>query len=221
MTKFSAYVDKSGIILDRCRNRKVLHLGCVGFTDSSPAVKQELARQSLHAKLSQICDCTGVDLDGETILLLGGVFTNVIEGNVEHLGALSLTEKSFDCVVAGDIIEHLSNPGLMLDGIRPLLGDDGVLLLSTPHAFGLLPFMRHALGRFVEGRQHVLSFNAIALSQLLERHGYEVETLHSCYQPEATTKHALGFALGRFLFRMFPHLGGTLFITARVRANRE
>lgn len=54
--------------------------------------------------------------------------TRGIAGNAEEL---SFREGSFDALVAGDVIQHLSNPGKFLDGAHQVLGGEGRLMLST------------------------------------------------------------------------------------------
>jgi hypothetical protein len=46
----------------------------------------------------------------------------------------------------------------------------------------------------------VLSFNGITLQQMLERHDYEVEEIHTCYQPHAKRR-GITFRLGKTFFR--------------------
>lgn len=209
------YVDRNAKFLELCRGKRVLHLGCVGFTDCPVEDKVRLARQSLHFALSEVCDCLGVDLDAESLRQLEkrGVFQNVMVGDVERLGLLPLGRESFDVVMAGDIIEHLSNPGMMLDGVRPLLKPRGLLVVSTPNAFGLPNYLRFLGRRFHEGQQHILCFNPVTLAQLLARHGYKVTAAFTGHQ-RAARRHGLFLNLGRLVFRECPRLGGTLLYVA-------
>ena len=46
----------------------------------------------------------------------------------------------FEVRVASEIIEHLVNPGGFLCSIKKHLAPDGVIILSTPHAYGLVYF---------------------------------------------------------------------------------
>jgi 2-polyprenyl-3-methyl-5-hydroxy-6-metoxy-1,4-benzoquinol methylase len=213
------YVSRDEKILSLCRGKRVLHLGCVGFTDCPMVDKIRLARQSLHQRLTESSECIGVDLDAETLgqLQARQVFNNVLVGNVEHLELLPADLTQFDVVVAGDIIEHLSNPGKMLDGASRWLRPGGLLLISTPNSMGLPAFVRYLFGRFREGLQHVLCFNPITLAQLLERHGYELRQAMTCHQSAAARQHGWRFAAGRSCFRLFPKFGGTLLFVARPR----
>lgn len=218
MPQITNFLERDFKIIETCRNKSALHLGCVGFTDCTAEEKIIQAKESLHASISELAsECTGVDLDGDTIAELRelGVFLNVIEGDVEHLERLPQDLRNFDIVVAGDIIEHLSNPGLMLEGIKPRLGSGGRLLVSTPNSFGIASWIRVLTGKFREGAQHVLCFNPITLEQLLERHGYEVESALSCYQSRARENFGVFFNIFRRILERFPYLGGTLLYICR------
>jgi 2-polyprenyl-3-methyl-5-hydroxy-6-metoxy-1,4-benzoquinol methylase len=218
--QITKFVERDSRIVKMVSGKTVLHLGCVGFTDGTPEEKIAMARRSLHASLTEAaCACTGVDLDGGAIRELQslGIFTNVIEGDVERLPELGRELGRYDVVVAGDIIEHVSNPGLMLDGIKPRMNEDGILLVSTPNAFGIASWIKYAQGRFREGEQHVLCFNPITLRQLLERHGYEVTEALSCYQSRAAGQYGASFQLLRRILDKLPRFGGTLLCVCRVK----
>ncbi len=213
------YVAKENFILQRAAGHSVLHLGCVGFTDLAPEDRVRAAQKSLHWKLSHAADTTGVDRSVAVIeeYRQSGVFTNILAGDVEQLEELPLA-RTFDVVVAGDIIEHLSNPGRMLDGIRRFCTAETQLILTTPNAFGAPNFLRFCLGKFHEGAEHVLTFNAQNLTTLLERHGYSLRELHTCYQPRSAEMHSgLMFRGGTKVLEWFPRFGGTLLAVATLK----
>lgn len=208
------YYSKHDAILTRCRGKKVLHLGCVGNNDSATDHKVAVSPSTLHMKLSAEASVTGVDISTDAVeeYRRKGICDNILVGDVEDLGSVSL-KPEYDYIVIGDLIEHLSNPGKMLDGVREICTDNTLVLLTTPHAFGLAPFLRHVLGRFREGLEHVMTFNAQNLAHLLQRHGFEVVETHTCYQPESA--HGLSFQFGKALIGRWPKLGGTLFFVIR------
>ncbi|MFQ5783929.1 MAG: class I SAM-dependent methyltransferase [Alphaproteobacteria bacterium] len=209
------FVDRDHAILDIARGRRVLHLGCVGHADETPEERVQLASNTLHWKLTDEADTVGVDYSREVIdeYRVLGIFDNVIAGDVQRLEDVAL-DGPFDIVVAADIIEHLSSPGAMLDGIKRFCGAETRVVITTPHAFGLLNFIRFLLGRFRDGAEHVMTFNADNIHNLLERHGYAVERLDTCHQPHAR-RHGPLFTLGKVAFAAAPRLGGTLFVVAR------
>jgi SAM-dependent methyltransferase len=209
-----AYYDKETEILNIARGQRVLHLGCVG--DDVPNVDwRQRAEQSLHAPLSQVADVVGVDLNERAVREYRrlGIFQNIVVGNVEQLDELPI-EGPFDVVVAGDIIEHVSNPGRMLEGIKRFCRPDTRVVLTTPHAFGLPNFLRFLLGVYRESNEHVMTFNVPQMRQLLERHGYRLQEMSTCHQPRRSA-HGILFRLGRAFLRRFSRFGGTLFIVAK------
>ena len=135
----SRYLDRDKVILQISAGKRVLHLGCVGNTDLSQEERVKLASQSLHSKLTKMADTIGIDSSDDVIAeyRLLGIFENIVSGDVEHLENVAV-EGTFDVVVAGDIIEHVSNPGAMLTGIRRFCHDNTQLVITTPHAFGLM-----------------------------------------------------------------------------------
>src|SRR5271169_783526 len=129
------YVAKEDFILKVAAGHSVLHLGCVGFTDLAPGDRVRSAKQSLHWKLTELSETVGVD---RSVIVIDeyrrlGVFTNIVAGDVERLDELPIT-RTFDVVIAGDIIEHLSNPGQMLDGIKRFCTGDTQIVITTPNA---------------------------------------------------------------------------------------
>ena len=208
------FVCRDELIMQRIYGKTVLHLGCIGFTDEEMSTRIESIKQSLHAKITPICNAVGVDYSQEMVdeCEKRGLFNNIIIGDVEDLPALSLPQK-FDIILAGDIIEHLSNAGRMLDGVRSLLHDNGELILTTPNAFGLPNYLRFIFDRFREGQEHVTAFNIQNIYNLLTRHGFRVKEWYGCYQSNAQRSGYL-FNVGKAILSTMPRFGGTLFIIA-------
>jgi SAM-dependent methyltransferase len=59
---------------------------------------------------------------------------NLIQGNAENF---NLGQERFDLVVSFQVIEHLYNPGAMLDNVRAHLKPGGLFLVTTPNLSGL------------------------------------------------------------------------------------
>ncbi len=217
------YFARDQKILEMCAEKRVLHLGCVGFVESAPEQRIALARDSLHFKLTQCCDVTGVDYSRNEIDFFrkNNVFDNVVQGNVENLEELSFECGQFEVIVVGDIIEHLSNPGLMLNGLRGILNEDTKVIVTTPSAFGLPNLMRFLLNRYREGNDHVLSFSAFTLTHLFRRHGYILSTFHTCYHVASSKERSLLFIVGKVILKLFPKWGGTLFCVFKLDPQRR
>jgi 2-polyprenyl-3-methyl-5-hydroxy-6-metoxy-1,4-benzoquinol methylase len=123
--KITNYVERESAILNVIRGRKVLHLGCVGFTDLEPDERVAMASRSLHWTLSQVADVVGIDSAEDVVREYErlGIFKNILVGDVTRIEELRLTAK-FNVILVGDILEHVSNPGSMLDGLRGLCNSE-------------------------------------------------------------------------------------------------
>ena len=79
----------------------------------------------------------------------------------------------FDVIFAGDLIEHLPNPGLFLDRVRAHLKPGGRLILTTPNCFNLFSIAeKFSKGEPSVNRDHTCYFNERTLRQLLGKCGF-------------------------------------------------
>jgi SAM-dependent methyltransferase len=215
---FVGYESKADLLTRFAAQKRVLHLGAVGCTLGSTQAKVDAAASSVHAFLTRISTCVGIDLDREAVagLTEAGVFDNLIAADVQTLSRDQIPLPTIDVIVAGDVIEHLSNPGAMLDSMRRLSDEGTKLVITTPNALGLPNFMRYGMNRFRDSPDHVCSFSYMNLESLLGRHGWVVEELYTCHQSGAEKRNAGAlFHAGRWFFRSRPRFGGTLFAVAR------
>ena len=207
------YFERENKIIGLAKNKRVLHLGCVGGSCLDTSIRVGRAKDSLHYKLTEIADTTGIDYSSDVIQTYEneGIFDNIVFGDAENLDEVELDD-TFDVIVAGDIIEHVSNPGLMLEGLKRFCNANTKLIITTPHAFNLMNFFRYLFGKFHESKEHVMTFNIKNILNLLKKHGYDVKSIDTCYQ-KRSAKYTL-FYLGLVFFRMFPKFGGTLFVVS-------
>lgn len=205
-------LDRNQSIINLCTGKEVLHLGCIGYTDLPKDTRLSLLSKTLHAQIHKAASKQiGLDYSKDVIKEVKDVegFETVFYANAEKLDELEMNQK-FDIIVVGDLIEHLSNPGLMLDGLTRFCHSKTDIILTTPNAFGIASILKYSVNRFREGREHVMSFNRLNLVNLIERHGYQIEQIDTCFQEHAKTK--TFFPVLRFLLSLFPKFGGTLFV---------
>src|SRR3990167_9116476 len=102
--------DRWDVMKDLVAGKSVLDLGCVDHE-----ADKESGEEWLHRKIkSSASDLLGIDYQIEVVKALREKGYNVVSGNVE---ALHL-DRTFDVITAGNIIEHVSNPGLFLDSVH-------------------------------------------------------------------------------------------------------
>jgi glycosyltransferase involved in cell wall biosynthesis len=163
--KSSQWGVRESFLYGRIQGKSVLDVGSIGQTGSYSLWNFLVC----HAD-----DIIGVDLpespvDAETEFsvdqhhLAHKNDPKIVYGNIEwvELG------RTFDIVVAGDVIEHVSNQGLMLDNIKKHLSANGELIITTPNAKWLTVFLK-------PNKSHVLWHDRYTLTQLLHRHGYRI-----------------------------------------------
>jgi 2-polyprenyl-3-methyl-5-hydroxy-6-metoxy-1,4-benzoquinol methylase len=112
---------------------RVLHVGCAAH-DPDPNDPTWL-----HGQLcKQFPEAVGLDLREDLIGKLEKLgFRNLYAANAETFEL----DRQFDTIVAGDMIEHLSNPGAFLRQAKKHLAPNGKIIITTPFAFSLGAFV--------------------------------------------------------------------------------
>ena len=127
------------LVQSYCREKNVLHLGCVGSLESFDK------GYSLHQKISEVAArVIGVDADEQAIECLKrkGV-QELVCADVQAPGALKVPEieRPVDVIVAGELLEHLPNPGLCLKNVTELMDKQrSILLVTVPNALSMRNF---------------------------------------------------------------------------------
>jgi 2-polyprenyl-3-methyl-5-hydroxy-6-metoxy-1,4-benzoquinol methylase len=88
----------------------------------------------------------------------------------------------FDIIFAGDLIEHLSNPGIFLVNCKKHLSSRGHLLITTPNAFNLFNLTEKLTKREpTVNADHTCYFNSKTLRTLLEKNGMRATEVNFLY----------------------------------------
>lgn len=170
--------DRVSVILDACAGKRVLHLGCT----NSPYTAQSLEGDMLlHSRLSEVAAVVhGFDNDSESLdLMRKAGYDNLHIADLEKLSEIAFKE-DIEVIVAGEIIEHLSNPGLFLEGVKTLMGPQTTLLITTINAYSGLRYIQYVLrgrGGLVEPvhPDHVAYYSYSTLRLLLQRYELDVD----------------------------------------------
>ena len=93
---------------------------------------------------------------------------------------ISLAPESFAVIVIFDVIEHFSNPSILLKKAFSLLRPGGVIAIGTINCYG---FSMRILGKYSihMNREHLTLFGKRALSQALRSAGFEVRKHWTSY----------------------------------------
>jgi 2-polyprenyl-3-methyl-5-hydroxy-6-metoxy-1,4-benzoquinol methylase len=111
-----------------------LDLGCVDARPQRHSAQQRIDHKPnlLFRRMVEVNPATlGIDIDDEGVKVLNQLVIKPRPPNVETMDL----HRQFDTIVAGEIIEHLENPGLFLRNMRRHLKPTGTLIVSTPNPF--------------------------------------------------------------------------------------
>lgn len=173
-------VERDLWLLEICQDQKVLHIGCTDY----PVTQSKFNKQQLlHPKLCAVAQkVIGIDNDKPGIQLMSKLMPeqDLIVHDAEHLeNCAAIHNQYFDIIVAADILEHLSNIGLFLHGVKSLLHSHNRLLLTTPQAFSIKRFLPMLFLSWEHVHQdHIAYFSLSTLSSLLSRYGLEIEEIY-------------------------------------------
>ena len=170
-------VQRLELIQQKCAGKHVLHLGCADSPYTDTAISNGTL---LHAAISETAaSVTGFDFDDAGLEKLRAAgYSDLYKADLEDLSAVGI-DRNFDVIVAGEMIEHLNNPGLFLTGIKRFMSGSTELVITTLNAYSVMRFVRYG---FVRGGgalepvhpDHVAYYSYSTLNLLVRRNGLDV-----------------------------------------------
>jgi 2-polyprenyl-3-methyl-5-hydroxy-6-metoxy-1,4-benzoquinol methylase len=163
-------VAKDDLIVSLCHGKTVLDVGCIDH-DLAKGLEGQGDRW-LHHRLSLVAsELVGLDNVPSAAEVLNERGYKIVIGDAEQFQL----DRSFDVVVAGDLIEHLSNPGLFLNSCRRHMHDHSILVVTTPNPFSAERSARAILqNRVSANRQHVCWIDPTVMFELVTRLGFRI-----------------------------------------------
>jgi SAM-dependent methyltransferase len=158
---------------DLVRGKTVLDVGCVDHSARLESSDRWMHKHLVRAAASVI----GLDILESEAAKLRERGYNVVAGDASTVDL----GQTFDLVVAGEIIEHIDNPGAFLRNMARHLNSAGRLVLTTPNPFFVMHQFEFAFVSSLDKRwnhEHVCWYCPFTLGNLLERSGLTVD---SCY----------------------------------------
>jgi 2-polyprenyl-3-methyl-5-hydroxy-6-metoxy-1,4-benzoquinol methylase len=165
-------VDRFDHLRDLARGRRVVH---VGFVDAGCQSLNEQAGAWLHEHLAgSAAELVGIDVDEAGVQRARARGYEAYAVDCRDVAALRALELGpADLVVAGEVIEHLDDPGGFFDGIHALVAPGGQLVVTTPNATGLVNAAALFGNYEVNHPDHVVMYTCATLDAMLRRHRWE------------------------------------------------
>jgi 2-polyprenyl-3-methyl-5-hydroxy-6-metoxy-1,4-benzoquinol methylase len=175
--KVTTVMGRMDFVLDRCKGKKVLHLGCV---DEGLTAERINSGELLHFKLISIAaEVWGVDISKEGIQLLKEHGAdNLVVGNIERIDEIEeLKQHDFDIILSTEVLEHLNNPGLFLQGVKKLFKSNTAMIVTVPNGLRLTGLMCQIKGYEFVHPDHNYWFSYKTAKTLMEKNGYHIEEI--------------------------------------------
>ncbi|MFB3880115.1 MAG: class I SAM-dependent methyltransferase [Armatimonadota bacterium] len=154
--------------------KRVLDVGC-GSGGTGAALKRR-----------QNTEVHGIELDEAAAAKAGTRLDGVWCGDAEKL-ELAVPDGYFDCIVYGDILEHLAWPGDLLRKHRRLLAPSGRVVITIPNVQYVGVIVKLALGRWqyaasgILDSTHLRFFTLRTAVEMLASAGYTVVAARPSY----------------------------------------
>ncbi len=117
--------------------------------------------------------------------------------------AMPFKNEAFDCIVAGELIEHLEKPELFVQEAKRVLKEGGTLIITTPNKNSLINRLFHSY----EAPLHYSLFSKEELFQMLKKSGFKVVKF-VCFpyteESSSGSRHKKLFFLRKLLHRFLP-----------------
>lgn len=206
----AAVVHRQGVIRSarrnpvRDRNRYLVSLAAGKSVLDIGAVEHEAKKSGscswLHGEIAAASrSVLGLDvLDGEVKELQQRGF-RVACLDVTTPGAAASLGETFELVLAGEVVEHLSEPLRLLEFCRDSMAPDGITVITTPNPYFLGAVLRHWTGRANENVDHTILCFPSGMVELAERVGLRLKEWRGSLIAGVTAKQRLLFRWARSL----------------------
>lgn len=160
-------VDRAEFLVDKCRGKRVLSLGATGPMQERI---DEVASESYGTDLHPISD-------EEMARKKGFVTVDLDTLSVTHCTweCVELVAWYVDIVICGEVIEHLTNPGYLLQFLARYNCE---VVITVPNAFSSCGQRHIQRGIECVNSDHVAWYSYCTLKKLMDRTGYEVLEWH-------------------------------------------
>jgi 2-polyprenyl-3-methyl-5-hydroxy-6-metoxy-1,4-benzoquinol methylase len=159
--KVKGYIE---IIQDNIRSAKTIHVGAVGISK-----RKRLVRHRAYTKATG--QMIGFDYDPKKVAVAhSGGFDEIFVADVTSKDDIDWIIKKhgqFPHVIMTEVIEHIGNLSLALDGVNRLMTKKGRLYITTPNAENINKIKKVS-------PDHICWFCKQTLGTLLGRSGLEI-----------------------------------------------
>ena len=211
--KFTYSNSRETLILNKCRNKKVLHIGAC----DAPYTQEKYKNASLlHGKIANVAKkVIGIDNDTEQIRFLNSKGFSIQYQDLNKQSKISFQP---EVIIFGETIEHLTNFDAVFKALKSLMTKKTELIISTPNSYSLMYFVTNLFGYEFINPDHKTSFSMASLKQLLNFHGFLVKDCYFTNLEKNKNNDRLLFKVCRRLSRFFPTTADTILVSCYLKS---
>lgn len=188
------YKSRFEILTSACRDKKVIHFGCVDHDVET--IRRKLKSGTwLHKELSDVASrCYGIDIEERGVAYMRDQlnYRDVKAINIIEQDDAELLNENWDYVLLPEILEHIGNPLNFLSTLHnKLKGRVERIIITVPHAFYRGNFKHTTKGVERINSDHRFWFTAFTLCKLMTDAGYQVERVLFANSGPVRSKHRL------------------------------
>jgi hypothetical protein len=172
-------ISRETAITEIIKNKDVIHIGC---SDHIQVINGKIRNNIwLHKLISENAkNCIGIDIDKESIEFIKNKlgYKNVYHGDILTDIFDNISERRWDYVVFGEIIEHLDDPVNFLKVFKIKYGKNvSKFIITVPSIYNKRQFENMMNFREVINSDHRFWFTPYTISKVLVSAGYNPEKI--------------------------------------------
>lgn len=214
----SFITDRITLLKTITKDASVVHVGCA---DHMELIEKKRKKGTwLHdILLKNAKHCIGIDINFETVKYLTDILkiddihcANIIKDKIPQI-----TDKKWDYILLGEILEHTDNPVMFLSSIKEKYsGIIDKIVITVPNAFCINNFFGTLKHSENINSDHRYWFTPFTISKVLAEAGMEADEIYLCQlRPFRYKFISLRNRLKGFFLRKYPGLRNTLVVTAK------
>lgn len=169
--KYNDYLVSTRILPKLSANSTILDLGC---GDGEFCNRISLLRGCLCVGIDRLPDLIERAIAVKNKYLTNTQFYNL---NFENVGDTG----KYDVILCMDVLEHVSEPNLLVRFMANSLADNGVILIRVPHDQDVKIFWKNQDFAYGEDKHVVSGYTLSKINELMHVHSLEVESYEYNY----------------------------------------
>ena len=177
--------------------QRILDVGCAAGKLGEIVKRQRGLGQAARAPQVEVW---GIELVPEVAADAKARLDHILVGDIEQMDPLPLPERYFDCMICGDVLEHLRDPERVLRRMRRHLAPEATVIANVPNIAHWSVLVQLLQGQFnyedkgLLDRTHVHFFTPLSFKDTLWEAGYLVTDEDALMLPDGGASKAIGQA---------------------------